>query len=307
MAITAPPRTNESRTNESRKRIGAASSVGHMEVSNYERVSSMLIALLMIFGFIVLLMLLIWFSSQFSFRRPVVPVTMIDDLGGGGRGNSTPNSEETLDEVMPDEVQEVQEVNVERTLSEVATAVTAQTMTLDMLPGKTGFGKGQGNGMGDGRGPGPGGPGTAKELPSWEVRYNATTIDIYAQQLDFFGIELGVAGGGKTNVDYASNFSRPKPSNRTGDGSKEGRRYLLWRKGPLAAADKELLKKAGIDSQGRIVLQFVPEPTEKLMATLEMQYAKGRKLQEIRRTVFGVRGTPGKYEFYVLEQDYRGV
>jgi hypothetical protein len=307
VATVAPPRSSEPRSAEKRPRIGAVQNPVTMEVSSYERVSSMLVALLMIFGFIVLLMLLIWFSSQFSFKRPVVDVTMVEDLGGGGKGNSAPNSEQTLDEVMPDEVQEIQEVNVEKTLSEVATAVSAQTMTLDMLPGKTGFGNGQGNGMGDGRGPGPGGPGTAKELPAWEVRFSATTLDMYAQQLDFFGIELGVAGGGKTTVDYALHLSRARPTVRTADGGKEGRRYLLWRKGPLASADKELLKKANIDTQGRIVMQFVPEPTEKMMATLEAQHAKGRKLHEIRRTVFGIRGTPGKYEFYVLEQDYRGV
>jgi hypothetical protein len=277
-----------------------------LKVSRYEQVSGMLIALLMILGAIVVLMALIWFSSQFNFRRPVVPVTVVDDLGGGGKGNSTPDSEQTLDEVAPEEVQEVQEVKIEQSLSEVATAVTAQNMTLELMSGKTGFGKGEGTGMGDGRGPGPGGPGTAKELPAWEVRFSATTLDVYAQQLDFFGIELGVAGGGKSTVDYASNLARPKPTRRVGEGAAEKRRYLLWRKGPLASADKQLLAKAGIETEGRIVLQFVPEPTEKIMATLEAQYAKGRKLHEIRRTIFAVKGSPGKYEFVVAEQNYRG-
>lgn len=276
-----------------------------LDVSAQERASSLVLALLFILGFIVLIMFAIWLSTRIKYNI-AVPVTIVEDLGGGGSGNGTPGAEQQLEEVSPEEVKDLQEVSVEQTLQAVTDAVSTQAVNLDAFEGgASGFGTGEGTGTGDGRGPGPGGKGTATQLPDWEVRFNATTIELYAAQLDFFGIELGAIGGGKKTVDYASKLAQPNPVTRTAPGDAEKRRYLVWRKGPLAAADKSLLQKAKIDTNGRIVLQFLPEPVETQMRTLEAQHAKGKKLNEIRRTVFGVKGTPGQYEFYVLEQDYR--
>src|SRR4051812_37141738 len=277
-----------------------------LDVSAQDRASSMVVALLVILGLIVFLMFAIWLSSRLSYNPPPVPVTIVDNLGGGGSGNGTPGGEQQLEEVSPEEVKDLQEVNVEQTLQAVTDAVSTQAVNLDAFEGGvSGLGTGEGNGTGDGRGVGPGGPGKATQLPDWEVRFNATTLDLYAAQLDFFGIELGAIGGGKKTVDYASKLSQPNPVVRSAPGQAEKRRYLVWRKGPLAAADKSLLGKAKIDINGRIVLQFLPEPVEKQMATLEAQYAKQKKLDQIRRTVFGVRGGAGAYQFYVVEQDYR--
>jgi hypothetical protein len=229
----------------------------------------------------------------------------VDDLGGGGSGNGTPGGEQQLEEVSPEEVKDLQEVNVEQTLQAVTDAVSTQAQNLDAIEGGvSGLGHGEGTGTGDGRGPGPGGPGKATQLPDWEVRFNATTIELYAAQLDFFGIELGAIGGGKKTVDYASALAQAKPNTRTAPGDKEKRRYLLWRKGPLASADKELLAKAGIDTTGRIILQFLPEPVELQMRTLEAQF-KNKKLNDIRRTIFGVKQNGAAYQFFVAEQDYR--
>jgi len=277
-----------------------------LNVSSQERASSMVVALLVLLGLIVLLMFLVWLSSRLQHMPTAVPVTVVDDLGGGGSGAGTPGGEQSFEEVSPEEVQDLQEVNVEQTLQAVTDAVSTRAVNLEAMEGGVqGLGQGQGTGSGDGRGPGPGGPGTATQLPDWEVRFNASTLELYAQQLDFFGIELGAIGGGKKVVDYASKLSQAKPVTRTASGDQEKRRYLVWRKGPLAQADKSLLAKAGVDTDGRIVLQFLPPPVEGQMALLEAQQAKGKKLNEIRRTVFGVRGSAGKYEFYVLEQDYR--
>jgi hypothetical protein len=276
-----------------------------LDVSAQDRASSMIVALLVMLGMVVLLMFLVWLSSRLKYNPPVVPITL-EELGGGGSGDGSPAGEQQLEEVSPEEVQDLQETPVDQTIQAVTDAVSTQMVNLEALEGgASGFGSGQGTGTGDGRGPGPGGPGTATQLPDWEVRFNASTLDLYAQQLDHFGIELAAVGGGKKTVDYASKLATPKPTVRSAAGDKEKRRYLVWRKGPLAAADKSLLSKAGIDTSGRIVLQFLPPDVERRMALLEAQHAKGKKLNEIRRTVFGVRGGPGSYEFYVVEQDYR--
>lgn len=286
-------------------KIGRTREPEEMSVNSYDRVSSLLVSVLILFGFIVGLMFLVWLSTRWKYTPPVVPVVMADELGGGGSGSGAPG-EQQLEEVNPEEVKDLQEPPIDQSVQLITDVVSTQAVDLEALQGaSSGAGNGQGNGTGDGRGPGPGGPGTATQLPDWEVRFNATTIELYAQQLDFFGIELGAIGGGKKTVDYASKLSDAKPVARSGTGDQEKRRYLVWRKGPLAAADKTLLAKAGVETSGRVVLQFLPDPTERQMAQLEAEHAKGRKLNQIRRTVFGVKGTAGAFEFFVLEQDYR--
>lgn len=272
-----------------------------LDVSTQDRASSMMVAVLVILAVIVLIMFAIWLSGR-ERTQVAVPVTIVEELGGGGAGSGNPGAEQQLEEVSPEEVQDLQEVGIEQTLQAISDAV----VDLDAVEGgATGLGTGEGDGTGDGRGPGPGGKGTATQLPDWEVRFNASTIDLYAAQLDFFGIELGAIGGGKTTVDYASKLSQPMPVTRSAPGDAEKRRYLVWRKGPLAAADKALLTKAKIDTTGRVILQFLPETVEGQMAQLEAEHAKGKKLNEIRRTAFGVKGNAGQFEFYVIEQDYR--
>lgn len=279
--------------------------VEKLDVSAQDRASSMVVAMLVILGFIVLIMFAIWLSSRISFNVPL-KVTIVEDLGGGGGGNNSPGAEQQLEEVSPEEVKDLQEVSVEQTLQQVTDAVSTQAVNLDAIEGgAAGFGTGEGTGTGDGRGPGPGGKGTATQLPDWEVRFNATTLELYAAQLDFFGIELGAIGGGKKTVDYASKLAQPNPVTRSAPGDAEKRRYLVWRKGQLAEADKSLLQKAKIDTSGRIILQFLPEKVELQMRTLEAEHAKGKKLNEIRRTAFGVKSVGAGYEFFVAEQDYR--
>lgn len=276
-----------------------------LDVSAQDRASGMVVALLFILGFIVLTMFAIWLSTRIQFNAPL-KVTIVDDLGGGGGGNNMPGAEQQLEDVSPEEVKDLQEVSVEQTLQQITDAVSTQAVNLDAVEGgAAGFGTGEGTGTGDGRGPGPGGKGTATQLPDWEVRFNATTLELYAAQLDFFGIELGAIGGGKKTVDYASKLSQPNPVTRSAPGDAEKRRYLVWRKGQLAAADKSLMQKAKIDTTGRVILQFLPETIELQMRTLEAEYAKGKKLSEIRRTAFGVKSVGATHEFFVAEQDYR--
>ncbi len=53
--------------------------------------SSMVVALLIILGFIVLIMFAIWLSTRVKYKV-VVPVTIVDDLGGGGSAMALPEA-----------------------------------------------------------------------------------------------------------------------------------------------------------------------------------------------------------------------
>src|SRR5207237_1189423 len=110
----------------------------------------------------------------------------------------------------------------------------------------------------DSTGPGPSGPGPSDGLPAWErweIKFAAHDRNVYAQQLDFFKVELGVAGGGIAEVDYCSNVSAATPNRRFGKPQDEKRLFFLNKAGDLREADRALATKAGIEVGDRVIFQ----------------------------------------------------
>jgi hypothetical protein len=278
-----------------------------LRVSPYERVASLIIAALILLGAAVLAMFIIVITMRAIGHQKAVPVTFIDEPYGrgdhdAGTARDAENSQvDELDEFFPPELdQNIQVMN------DIISADLTTLETMDDQLANFGSNKGQG----DSRAAGPLGEGDANVVPRWErwqVRFASADVESYAQQLDFFKIELAALGGGKSTVDYATNLSLARPTRRTGPSESEQRLYMTWRSGELIEADKQLLAKAGIDTANRVVLQFYPPETEAALAALEQQAAGTRDLKEIKRTVFGVKGTGGKYEFYVMSQEFRFV
>lgn len=278
-----------------------------LSVSRYDQVSGMLVALLVILGFITVMMFLIWLSTRVFWVAPPVAVTLLD-VGGGGSGQVT-GAERDLEEPNPEEINEMVEPPIEQTLESITAVVTTEAQELDAIEGSTSLGSGEGEGTGDGRGKGPGGPGTEDGIPAyerWEIRMSATNLDEYARQLEFFGVELGVAGGGNPNVEYISKLSAPKPTTRIGNPKNERRLRFLHRSGELRQADRQLAARSGVRTDGRVVFQFYSDQMYQQLLTLEAQRKGDRSISQVRRTVFGVRGTAGRYEFYVIDQLYIG-
>jgi hypothetical protein len=283
-----------------------------LSVSAYDQVSGMLIAVLTAFGFIVGLMFMIWYSSQVWLPTPAVPVMVLEDVGGGGSGSGGGERvvEEEFEEPSTDEIPPAVEPKVEESLDAISLAASQPEVMAELTLGElsSSSGNGEGTGQGDGRGPGPGGPGTSDGIPSWErweVRLNATTLDEYARQLDFFKIDLAVAGGGSPVVTYVSNVANTKPTVRTGSPKDEKRLRFMHRSGALRDADRRLVQKAGVDPGGKVVFQFYSPETYTALLTLENIHKGQRRIIEIRRTIFGVKQAAGKYEFFVISQEYR--
>lgn len=290
-----------------RRSTTQASSLG---VSRYDQVAGLLVAVLMVFGFVTFMMFLIWLSSQIFWVRAAAPVTMLEDVGGGGSGQLQ-TGEREMEEPNPEELQELTEPPVEQSLEAISSIVNVEAEQLQTLESSlgAGMGKGKGTGIGDGTGPGSG-PGTSDGIPAWErweIRMRADSDAEYAKQLDFFKVELGVAGGGNPNVDYISNLSSAKPTVRLGqDPKNEKRLRFLHRSGELRQADRRLAAKAGVKTDGRVVFQFYDQQTYNLLLSLEAAKKGNRRIKDVRRTVFAVRGSAGRYEFYVVEQQYIG-
>jgi hypothetical protein len=287
--------------------------VESLRISRYDQTSGLLLTVLLTLGTITLLMFLIWLSSRTVWVSPAVPVTVLEDVGGGGSGNMAP-AEREIEEPPTSEVQEMVEQPITQTLDEISHivgtgAVDFDAFTTAVVEGSTGTGHGKGSGIGDGTGKGPGGPGTSDGIPAWErweVRMTAPSDIEYAKMLDFFKVELGVAGGGRDTVDYISNLSAPRPTVRAGDPKKENRLRFLHRSGELRQADRRLAANAGVKTDGRIVFQFYDQATYQKLLALENARMGSHRIREVARTIFGVRGPPGRYEFFVIDQHYIG-
>jgi hypothetical protein len=138
----------------------------------------------------------------------------------------------------------------------------------------------------------------------WEIVFeDGITIKQYAEQIDYFKIEIGaVSKDGK--AEYISKVAARKPDKRLGDAASDYRWRIGWRKGTLQAADRRLLAKAGINDKDKQLLHFFPAEIQSRLATLERSYAH-RDPAEIKRTRFEIRpkAKDAGYEFVVIEQD----
>jgi hypothetical protein len=284
-----------------------------IRVSRYDQVASTLVTSLIVFGCVTLLMFLMWLSTRDFGTRVSPPVTMLEDVGGGGSGQVL-GTEQQFEEPSPQEAPQTaatsSAISLEQRLNSVASVVASNVQELEAVYGSPSVGTGEGTGTGSGKGKGPGGPGTADGIPAyerWEIRMSAANIDEYAKQLDFFKVELGVAGGGSPNVDYISNLSSPRPTVRTADPKEEHRLRFLHRSGELRAGDRQLAERAGVKTEGRIVFQFYDQATYQMLLRLEAEAKGSRRIKDVRKTVFGVKSVAARYEFYVVEQHYLGT
>jgi hypothetical protein len=280
------------------------------QVSAYEQVASMLLALLILLGAIAFCLFMAWLGMKVFFP-PLKSVPVRLEQVGGGIESGVVGESMQLDSPTPQDIaaeSDLTDPELQETLQTVLDAVALHQADLDIPMESeeetTKKGGGQQTGDGNVAGYGMGGTGRPGIPPQmrWEISFaDGQTLDIYARQLDFFHIELGVLGVGQ--VTYAKNLSKRKPDVYTGPAAKDKRLYMTWRVGRLKEADRDLINRAGINAAGKFVLQFYPDETEQLLLHVEHDY-KGRDASTIRKTRFGVRGAGNGYEFYVIEQTY---
>lgn len=260
-----------------------------LEVSRYDRAASMLISLLVLLGIAVLVMFIVWLTNRIFVHHEPPPVLAADlgqpdDPWGGSDDIEPPAPQET----------DVLEEEIDETLEAVSDAVATRATMMSKRVSGDGTGRG-GSGTGRGR------RGSSR---NWEVQFiKGNTLETYARQLDFFKIELGVLRpGGK--IEYANNLSARRPQVRSGATAEEKRYYLTWRRGELQEADRDLLRKAGIEAGRDQIFKFLPPPVEAALVGLERTQAGGRD-DKIRMTRFGLLPEGDGYKFYVMRQTYR--
>lgn len=279
----------------------------NFEPSRYDKVAAMLVTALILVGATAVALVIVWATTRI-WRTTVLPeVELIEEIAG--RGDAAMGSARDLEEPGQEEIEDLAEPQLQDTLTAVTDVISNQQATLDALEGDARSST-KGHGAGDSRNAGPGGEGRdiIPRWERWEIQYDSSALSEYAEKLQFFGVELAAFGGGQPQIDYATGLNKKKPDARRANSSEgETRIYFTWQHGPLRAADRELLRRAGISTDNRSIVQFYPPRVENSLAVLEDAEIKKRRLtlEQIQKTVFGVIGEPNAYEFRLISLQQR--
>ena len=290
--------------------------------SDYDRVSSMLMAVVIGAAIVVGWMYLIYKTNEALSARVTAPLIIVDVFsGGGGSPDGTAGSTEKVDipgaeagaqasnnEEVPGDFEEPSVMaNQPAMLDAVAEAgsnLAEADMGSSMPTGgvvATGRKSSKIGTGGPGLGFGPGDGGVAVEQ-RWVIVYNpGQTQDEYARQLDSFGVELAVVSG-PNQLTYVSRFSDAVPTKRYRSPQGDNRLFFSWNSRARKGSDVALLKKAGIDVGESIIMQFYPAGIEQKLQQLEIKF-KGRSPAEIRVTRFSVVPRGNGYDLAVQSQE----
>lgn len=289
--------------------------------SQYDRVTSMLMAVVVGAALVVGWQSIIYWTNQAYASRVTAPLQIVEVYGGGGGSpEGTPGSTEEINVAGADvadrasnneeAASDFEEPNVQETPAVMLDAAAeagenmAEVDVGAVMPsggpvasGKRASKLGTG-GPGLGFGPGDGG---VRREERWSIVYNqGQTLEEYARQLDALSVELGTVVGNQ--MVYASSFSGATPRKRTGSGQNEKRLYFVWQGGARKASDVALLRKAGVEVGEGAIFQFYPSNVENVLSQLEVRY-KGKQPSEIRKTRFSVVPRGNSYGFVVLSQE----
>jgi len=277
-----------------------------MKTTAVDQVASFLLSMAIMFGLAVALLALLFFMSIY---RSGVRDIVLEAETVSGRGENAPGFERDLEPPSAEEVEQLTEPTPEQTLQTVTDMVSSIANSLESAEAAATDGAGKG----DSRPPGPEGEGmdVVPRYERWDLRFSAKDSKTYANQLDFFKMELAAIGGGRSEVDYLGTLSGAQQK-RTGVGDAEKRIYFVNRtEGGLAKYEKDFLSKAGIAVSGRLVLKLISKELEDDLAKREILYAREKRgekvsVKELAKTVFDCQPTAGKgFQWVVIEQRYR--
>lgn len=278
-----------------------------LRTSPFDAVTSFFMATILFLGVFVFMLFVVWLTMRMPERvKAIAPIIE----NAAGRADNAEGFERDFEPPGAEEVEELMEPTLQDTIEAVTDAVSSVAASLDTMNTNASAST-SGTGKGDSRPPGPEGEGEdiVPRFERWQLNFSAKGMKPYAQQLDYYEIELGTLGGGVQGVDYATNLAGSPKKRHNDDSASEKRLYFMWATAsPLKQFDIQLLGQAGIDTAGRQILKFIPPNLENLLAQTELEYAKEKGYQsvtQIAKTVFLSKADGAAYAFEVTEQRYR--
>ena len=306
--ITEPDNTDATPVNENKQ--ARLLERAKLRISQFDVVTSLFMALILFLGTFVLMMLIIWLLSGKPKPKPLA----ILPENPAGRGENPEGFERDFEPPGAEEVEELMEPTLADTIEAVTDAVSTVAASLTTSD-TSAVASTAGTGAGDSRPPGPAGEGEdiIPRFERWQLNFKASNQRGYAQQLDFYKIELGAFGGGVQGIDYAHSLAS-RPTKRTLATAKDEKRlYFSWKTAtPLAGFDRALLQQAGVSLNGRNIVRFIPgeaaDDLENVLANIEKEYTEKAGHvwpNDVAKTVFESKSSDGGYAFEVIDQRYR--
>lgn len=269
------------------------------KTSWYDRIAGALTTGVLVFGVMATLLFMMWFTS-FAPKNADLVVNDVTPLIPGDPGEEKPLGVE--DDILEPGVEEFYEVEE----AQLADAVEAVTDAPSRFRGLNAAVDGNSDKMGKGRGKGAigggGNGGGGKGYERWQIDYESESFSVYLDQLNAFGVQLGAVHKVLDEIDLLFDL-RSNPQARPVKRSEEKRVYFVHASGRLRTFDLRLAKQAGVNPNGKIMVQFYPKETAAKLAELEQAEAtkRGLELSQIRRTIFKVRPAGSSYEYYVAD------
>ncbi len=282
-----------------------------LKVSNFDQVTSMLTALMLIVATVVFALTLIWMLSADvgqDRRSPLPPVVAgVPVRSEADSEFLLPESTDLVDFTKPslqDSIVAVTEAMSTVAASEATSTDDAASIQYPSQPESAG----QPNSDGDVREAGV--VGDADVVPAyqrWQLQFTAVDLPTYALQLDHFGIEL--AAMGDSDVRYLNQLASTRPIISDRPVTDQKQLFFAWaRPSPLEQFDRQMFRSAGAQVEGRKLVKFIPRSLETHLEMVELDYARahGRdSVTQIAKTVFDSKAVTGGYEFEVTSQRYR--
>lgn len=271
--------------------------------STYDRVNAILVATLVMFGFLFAVLFLIWVTSVVDFsRRTEGPIIVT----GEDPGEDKPKGEaDDAEDPGVEEFPEVETPQLANALEAVSDSVSSVQGALEKRSGSAKQ-MGRGSGFGSREGGGSGGDGIP-EYKRWIINFSAADTDTYAKQLSFFLIDIGVVSEVKQSIKRLvdpAGAKRVINSNRKTEGKNI---YFVHKKQRFLAWDRVLANRAGIDTDEALTVQFYNDNTRQIIRGVEAKKLQevGKTLADVKNTFFKVVPSGNGYKFEVTEIIYR--
>lgn len=277
----------------------------HLEtkVSSYDLLNSMLIAAIMIFGFLVSVLFLIWLTTAFDFSQRRQPRVL--EVAEPGKEKTEGVGDDELDPGV-DELPELERPQLAVSIESVTDAVSTVKGSLENRSGDAAQ-MGRGTGFGSREG-GPGiGVGGIPEHKRWVINYESENIDVYSQQLTYFDIDVGVIHKTTPEIWRIQNVgTSPSVAKSNREAENETVRFM-HKKPRMRRWDQTLAKRQGINLENTIVAQFYPEKTRAMIRQVEAAALEGtgKTVIDVRNTVFKVVPMDDGFAFTVVDIIYR--
>ena len=256
-----------------------------INTSRGDRVNGILIASLVMFGFLFAVLFAVWWFHEIPVARntylppppppPTTPITPVED-----------DFESDVVEF---------EGSTGTPLEDLIETVNPSVVNFSDVKGAPG------DGIGDVPGPGRDPqtvPPSGVAGPQWSVVQASDDLESYQRKLDFFGIEIGAVHKTRDQVWRITKLSTEKIVTESTRSAESRVRYFVNKKKRLQQWDRQTIAAAGVDLQDVIAVHFYPsELVEEMQQLVDAKY--GDHASKLQQVTFKIAGAAGDLHFEI--------